>query len=76
MATRAGRFTVGRRGQILDQLHDNGPVFVQKLSNQFKVSEVTIRNDPEQLEQKKMLIRARGGAINLEGYVSIDKKIA
>lgn len=68
--------TVGRRRIILDQLHEHGQVFIQKLSNQFKVSEVTIRNDLEQLEQKKMLIRARGGAINFEGYVGIDQRIA
>ena len=76
MGRKIGSSTVGRRRQILDQLHDQGQVFVQKLSKQFKVSEVTIRNDLEQLELKKMLIRARGGAIKFEGYVGIDQRIA
>src|SRR5665647_2909310 len=76
MARKSGSSTVGRRRQILDQIHEHGQVFVQKLSQQFKVSEVTIRNDLEQLEQKKMLIRARGGAINFEGYVGVDRQIA
>ncbi len=76
MARKAGSSTVGRRKQILEQLHEHGQVFVQQLSRQFKVSEVTIRNDLEQLEQKKMLIRARGGAMNFEGHVGIDQRIA
>ena len=64
--------TVDRREQILKQLAENGKVYVYELSQIFKVSEVTIRNDLEQLEKKNRLIRARGGAINLEGQVSLD----
>lgn len=75
MAKQKENDTVDRRKQILDLLHKNGQVYVQALSRQFKVSEVTIRNDLEQLEQKKMLIRARGGAINFEGLVGSDQMI-
>nr|WP_321408932.1 transcriptional repressor AgaR [uncultured Carboxylicivirga sp.] len=71
--------TVGRRGLILKILDDRGQVNVHELSEQFNVSEVTIRNDLTQLEHKNLLIRARGGAIktdkvNLEIKLS-DKKI-
>ncbi len=45
------------------------------LSQQFEVSEVTIRNDLEYLERKNLLIRARGGAIHAETQVGIDQKI-
>lgn len=76
MSTIKENGTVGRRKQIMDLLHKNGQVYVQKLSKQFKVSEVTIRNDLEQLEQKKLLIRARGGAINFDGFVGNDQMIA
>lgn len=76
MATKKENGTVDRRKQIMDLLHKNGQVYVPQLSKQFKVSEVTIRNDLEQLEQKKLLIRARGGAINFEGFVGSDQMIA
>jgi DeoR family transcriptional regulator of aga operon len=64
--------TVDRREMILKLLAENGKVYVFELSKMFKVSEVTIRNDLEQLEKKNHLIRARGGAIKLEGQVSLD----
>jgi len=73
MAKKKENDTVDRRKQIIDLIHKDGQVYVQKLSKQFKVSEVTIRNDLEQLEQKKLLIRARGGAINFEGFVGNDQ---
>ena len=49
----------------MDQLESKGQVNVTDLSEQFSVSEVTIRNDFLQLEKKNMLIRARGGAIKV-----------
>lgn len=70
------RNTVNRRNQILQQVNDNGEVHINDLSKEFKVSEVTIRNDLEQLEQKRMLIRARGGAIKMQGNVSFDPRIS
>jgi DeoR family transcriptional regulator of aga operon len=63
--------TVNRRAQILDLLNNLGKVSVTRLSNQFKVSEVTIRNDLGRLEQKGLLIRTRGGAIKHD-RVGID----
>jgi DeoR family transcriptional regulator, aga operon transcriptional repressor len=67
--------TVERRAKILELLSANNQVFVSELSQQFAVSEVTIRNDLEQLESKKLLIRARGGAMNVTHVVSYDQHL-
>jgi DeoR family transcriptional regulator of aga operon len=63
--------TVGRRAKIIQELQQNGKVDVSELSKNCGVSEVTIRNDLIQLEQKGMLIRTRGGALRQES-VSTD----
>jgi len=68
--------TVGRRMNILKMLSANGQVFVPELSNEFGVSEVTIRNDLEQLESKQLLIRARGGAMRVDRVVSFDQHLS
>lgn len=68
--------TVERRKKILQLLSEKGQVFVLELSKIFNVSEVTIRNDLDQLEKKNMLLRARGGAIKLETSVGIDHRIS
>jgi DeoR family transcriptional regulator of aga operon len=54
--------TVGRRAAIIKTLQADGQVSVSGLSRQYRVSEVTIRNDLTQLEKKNLLIRTRGGA--------------
>ena len=48
------RSTVQRRTLILDKLESDGQVNVTDLSDQFDVSEVTIRNDFLQLDFHKM----------------------
>jgi DeoR family transcriptional regulator of aga operon len=68
--------TVARRKDILNILSEKGEVMVNELSQQFKVSEVTIRNDLDQLEQKNTLIRARGGALKFETGVAVDQRLA
>lgn len=64
--------TVDRREKILKLISEKGKVYVDELSSLCKVSEVTIRNDLNQLEKKNYLIRARGGALKFEGQVSLD----
>ena len=76
MVKSKGRFTVSRRKKILEHIKENGEVLVASLSKEFGVSEVTIRNDLEHLEQKNLLVRARGGAIYTENNVGIDQRIA
>jgi len=70
------RSTVERRKRILSMLHEEGQVFVHELSEQFKVSEVTIRNDLDLFESKKLLIRSRGGAMKYENNVNVDFQIS
>jgi DeoR family transcriptional regulator of aga operon len=64
--------TVARRNMILEKLNTDGEIFVDQLSKEFDVSEVTIRNDLDQLEKKRLLIRARGGAMKYNGGVGMD----
>lgn len=52
-----------RHQKILDMLNNQGEVRVNELSRLFEVSEVCIRNDLSELENKGMLSRVHGGAI-------------
>lgn len=70
------RSTVERRRKILNMLDENGQVFVHELSEIFKVSEVTIRNDLDMFESKKLLIRSRGGAMKYSNSVGIDFQLS
>ncbi|NLI24367.1 MAG: DeoR/GlpR transcriptional regulator [Bacteroidales bacterium] len=72
MKQRQKSTTVERRKEILSQLSAHGQVLVHELSKVFNVSEVTVRNDLEQLEKKHLLLRIRGGAIKTDGGVGID----
>jgi DeoR/GlpR family transcriptional regulator of sugar metabolism len=51
-----------RREKILDLIREDGSAKVIKLSKIFKVSEVTIRQDLEKLEQEGFIRREHGGA--------------
>jgi DeoR family transcriptional regulator of aga operon len=66
-----GDLTLGRRAKIIEMIDRFGQVKVTELSRIFNVSEVTIRNDLEQLEGKGLLIRTRGGGLKTE-RVKID----
>lgn len=66
MSTKNKKSTVQRRVIILEKLDQDGQVDVISLSKELGVTEVTIRNDLARLEQKNMLIRARGGAIKVD----------
>jgi len=66
MPNQKKRSTVERRVLIMDKLEKDGQVDVNALSRELGVSEVTIRNDLSKLEQKNMLVRARGGAFKVE----------
>jgi DeoR family transcriptional regulator of aga operon len=73
MSKKGMKTTVERRMIIMSKLTDSHQVYVNELSNEFGVSEVTIRNDLKNLEKKKILIRARGGAMKMEPVVSYDR---
>jgi len=60
-----------RREVILDMIKEDGHIKVAKLSTLFKVTEVTIRQDLEKLENEGFLIREHGGAY----LKNVDKQV-
>ena len=66
--------TLDRRVKIMDTLEREGQVKVSDLSQTFGVSEVTIRNDLAQLEEKGLLVRTRGGGMKAQ-RVAIDYQL-
>lgn len=56
--------THGRRGAIRGLLAERGEVVIADLAVAFDVSEMTIRRDLEELEQRGVARRVRGGAIS------------
>lgn len=67
-----------RRLKIIQLIEGIGQVNVTALSNEFQVSEVTIRNDLDQLAKSNRLVRTHGGAFktnNLALAVSEKKSI-
>lgn len=56
-----------RRKAILDQVEKDGQITVQGLSQQFGVSEVTIRTDLQVLAESGLLMRTHGGAVAIAG---------
>lgn len=56
-------FANQRREKILDMIREDGQVKVAHLSRIFKVTEVTIRQDLERLEEQGFIVREHGGAI-------------
>lgn len=59
-----------RHEAILSKLKKSGRVNVQQLSAELEVSEVTIRKDLRQLEEKNLLFRTHGGATLSNPYTS------
>jgi len=51
-----------RKQAILQRLHKNGRVYVADLSRELEISEVTIRKDLKELEERGALRRIHGGA--------------
>lgn len=59
------RNTQQRRRTIIELLNTQGEVSVESLSQQFTISEVTIRKDLAELEANGLLLRKFGGAVLL-----------
>jgi DeoR/GlpR family transcriptional regulator of sugar metabolism len=57
------RFANQRRDKIFDMIREDGQAKVADLSRIFKVTEVTIRQDLERLEQEGLIRREHGGAV-------------
>ena len=68
-----------RRNLILEKLQEEKKVVVSELSQQFKVSEETIRRDLEKLDKEGLAVKSYGGAVlnentNLDMPFNIRKK--
>ncbi|WP_159021370.1 DeoR/GlpR family DNA-binding transcription regulator [Formosa sp. L2A11] len=61
---------IDRHKFILEKLEAEGFVSVNELSDEFKVSLVTIRKDLKLLEEKKLLFRSHGKAISVNPYIT------
>ncbi len=62
-----------RREKILEILNTQGQVKVSELSRDFGISSITIRSDLAGLEDKGLLFRIHGGAINsYKSYCDMD----
>jgi DeoR/GlpR family transcriptional regulator of sugar metabolism len=59
-----------RRQQVLRRVWDDGRVSVAQLSQDFGVSEVTIRNDLQALADRKLIVRTHGGAVSADHGLS------
>lgn len=69
--------TIERRHEIVLLTEQTGKVSVKDLAEQFDVSTVTIRHDLNELTQKGLIVRSRGGAIasnRLTKELSIKEK--
>lgn len=63
MGTFKNLFPEERRQEILKLINQDGRVSVNDLSQSFGVSEVTIRNDLQILDDQALLLRTHGGAV-------------
>ena len=64
-----------RRTLILNELKEYQKVTVSGLSKKFNVTEVSIRKDLQELEDRKLLIRVKGGAVNLHAADQYDDQM-
>lgn len=69
-----------RRQKIMDLLREDGSAKVVNLARLFKVTEVTIRQDLEKLEQEGLIFREHGGAFlknleeNIRSFIPLNKE--
>ncbi len=65
-------FTFERQEQIVDYINKVKKDSVKNLSKRFKVSEVTIRRDLEELTYKGLIIKTHGGALSINHNFSSE----
>ncbi len=58
-----------RQQEILNRLHQEQSVMVNKLALDFNVAESTIRRDLNELESKNLIKRDYGGAVTVGNYI-------
>lgn len=57
---------------MLEMLRAQKKIMVTDMSELFQVSEVSIRNDLQYLEEKQLLLRVKGGAVNVNAANEYD----
>ena len=62
-----------RREKIIDLLKEDGSAKVAELASIFRVTDVTIRQDLEKLEQKGLVIKEHGGAFLKNAQDTVQK---
>ena len=62
---------IERRNEILEKIQTDGRVVVNELSQQYQVSEETIRRDLEKLDNEGLVTKSYGGAV-LNESVNVD----
>ena len=69
--------TEKRQKEILRLLEEHGSVTVQELTEKLNASESTIRRDLTVLDQKGVLVKVFGGAVQAETRINIrEEKVA
>lgn len=61
-----------RRQHILERIRKEGRVFVSELSEELKISQITIRKDLDYLESKGLIHRSHGGALRIQPSALAD----
>ena len=61
-----------RRNKMLEVLRSQKKIMVADMAEFFEVSEVSIRNDLQYLEEKQLLLRVKGGAVNVNASSEYD----
>lgn len=61
-----------RRQHILELIQSQGRVLVSNLSEQLKISQITIRKDLDYLQSKGQIQRSHGGALRMQPSTLID----
>lgn len=64
-----------RKSLIIEMLREKNRIMIADLTNKFGVSEVSIRKDLADMEEKKLLLRVKGGAVNIHQYDMDDISI-
>jgi DeoR family fructose operon transcriptional repressor len=64
-----------RKQAILQLLQQENRVYVSDLSDEFEISEVTIRKDLKELEDRALLRRIHGGATNFLDKAAIEDSL-
>ncbi|MGY0835891.1 DeoR/GlpR family DNA-binding transcription regulator [Aerococcus urinaeequi] len=64
-----------RHKKITSLIEDSGYLSVQELAKLLSVSEMTVRRDLKELDEKKILVKEHGGAKKIQDVLSTDQKM-